>query len=160
MKIQTKRKILIVVFILSLILVWGQSCINKNDSETASDVLVNIIKPLEEIKPNEIHTAEYNYYNHLIRKSAHVLEFAIVGTELALIILMFSRKKRNTIVVFVNALMSGMLIGLIDETIQIFSDRGSQVSDVWFDVIGIGIGAGVVSIRYFIKKRQRKYKII
>ena len=154
MKKETKKKILLIVFVLSLVLVWGQSCISRNISETASDVFVDIIKPLEEIKPDEVHTVEYEYYNHLIRKGAHVAEFAVIGAELAMIILLFSKKKQEAIIVFLNSLMAGMLIGLIDETIQIFSERGTQVSDVWFDVLGTGIGAGLISIIYVIKKKQ------
>ncbi len=154
MKKETKKKILIAVFILSLALVWGQSCFSKAESETASDVLVDIIKPLDEIKPDEVHTIEYEYYNHLIRKGAHVAEFSIIGVELALLILMLSKKKQEAVIVFINALMAGMMIGLIDETIQIFSNRGTQVSDVWFDVLGAGVGAGIVSILYAVKRKK------
>lgn len=158
MKNVTKQIILLTGFFLSIAFVWGQSCKSKNNSEIASDVFINIIKPLEEIKPNDTHTAEYEYYNHLIRKSAHVVEFVIIGCELALIILFFSKKVLATMVIFLNSLMAGMLIGLIDESIQIFSERGTQVSDVWYDIIGTGIGAGVVSLLYAFKKRQEVAK--
>lgn len=154
MKKELKQSILLVVFILSLVFVWGQSCVSKSDSETTSDAFVDIIKPLEEIKPNEVYTSEYVYYNHLIRKGAHVFEFFIIGVELALIVIMFSRKKNTAIVLFWNSLMAGMMIGLIDETIQIFANRGTLVSDVWFDVLGTGIGAGLVSIIKVLKKKQ------
>lgn len=149
-----KQIILLMVFILSLVFVWGQSFISKSTSEMTSDVFIDIIKPLEEIKPNEVYTSEYMYYNHLIRKGAHVFEFFIIGVELALIIAMFSMKKNNVMVVFLNSLMAGMMIGLIDETIQIFSRRGTQVSDVWFDILGTGIGAGVISIVCLIKSKR------
>lgn len=143
---------LIIIYIFSLALIWGQSCVSKEESETTSDVLVDIIKPLEEIKPDDEHTVEYEYYNHLIRKGAHVIEFSFIGLELALIIIFFGKKKQKIGIVFVNSVMTGMLIGLIDETIQIFSNRGTQVSDIWFDVIGTGLGAFIVSMLYAIKK--------
>ena len=156
MKTEKKQKILMIFFILSLIFVWGQSCIGKTNSELESNIFVELIKPLEEIKPNEIATYDYEFYSHLIRKGAHVIEFSIVGAELALVFLVYSKKKLNTMVVFLNSLMVGMIVGLIDETIQIFSDRGSQVLDVWFDILGVSIGAGVISIGYIIKKRRDK----
>ena len=146
---------MILVFFISLIFVWGQSCIGKEDSETTSDVLVDIIKPLEEIKPDEIHTAEYEYYNHLIRKGAHVAEFTVIGIEISIILLMSDINKKRYYIVFINSVMSGMLIGLIDETIQIFSERGTQVSDVWFDVIGAGLGSALTCIALSLKKKKQ-----
>ena len=154
MRKETKQRLLLMTFILSLALVWGQSCISKVESQTASDTLVDIIKPLEEIKPDEVQTVEYEYYNHLVRKGAHVAEFSIIGVELALLIIVFSKKKLDTFIVFINSVMAGMMIGLIDETIQIFSNRGTQVSDVWFDVLGAGLGASVISIVYAVKRMK------
>jgi VanZ family protein len=46
----------------------------------------------------------------------------------------------------------------MDETIQIFSNRGSSVRDVWIDVFGYVAGAVIVAaicllIAYFNKKK-------
>jgi VanZ family protein len=157
MKKQTIQKLTIIAFVLSLALIWGQSCINMEESQTASDAVVDIIKPLEEIKPNdEVVTVEYDFLNHFVRKGAHIAEFTVIGIELALIIILFSKKKQKLPIIFVNTMMAGMLIGLIDETIQIFSERGTQVKDIWFDVIGAAIGAVLVIAVYLLKSRKQR----
>ena len=50
----------------------------------------------------------------------------------------------------------GTLTGAIDETLQIFSHRGSQVRDVLIDTAGALLGLGVVMlILYLISKKEK-----
>ena len=184
MKTETRKRLLIVLFILTLAAVWGQSLISKKASESASDIIVDIIQPLEEIKPDPeaaVPTVEYDFLNHLVRKGAHVLEYMIIGIELMLIYIIF---RINTflktagqitqiktdieisgynsfklhVLYIINSTLLGMLIGLIDETIQIFSERGSQIKDIWFDIIGTFIGAGIIGILNLLRLKRTSEK--
>ena len=54
-----------------------------------------------------------------------------------------------------------MLIALIDETIQIFSNRGSEIGDIWIDMAGnaLGIAAAFIIGTIVIKKQAKKVKL-
>ena len=67
------------------------------------------------------------------------LRFAALGSILALL-LPLTWKGRLV------AASCGLLSGLMDETIQIFSDRGDQISDVWLDFAGALFGLVVFSL--------------
>ena len=96
---------------------------------------------------------------HIVRKAAHVVEFALLGMEMVL--LLFVARKMSwgnlTTVLFI-----GLISAVTDETIQVFSQRGSQVLDVWIDfaglMMGIGIGAAahalVRSVRRYVRKQK------
>lgn len=179
MKTETRKKLLIVLLAITLVAVWGQSFISKQTSETASDLIVDMIQPLEEIKPDPnatVPTVEYDFLNHLVRKGAHVLEYSIIGIELMLIFVAYSLerllKASNRIdkeeksgylkesilkahgICIINCILLGMVIGLIDETIQIFSERGSQIKDIWFDILGTFIGAGFIGILNILRLKR------
>jgi VanZ family protein len=68
---------------------------------------------------------------------AHFVEFGALGCELALLAVLRKRVRLQSVV---NCLFAGLAVAVIDETIQIFSDRGSQVSDVWLDFSGAVTG--------------------
>lgn len=52
----------------------------------------------------------------------------------------------------------GTLTGAIDETLQIFSHRGSQVRDVLIDTAGALLGLGVVMLILYLISRKEKSK--
>ncbi|MCR5727137.1 MAG: VanZ family protein [Lachnospiraceae bacterium] len=159
MENRTKKIIFLAIFILSLAAVWGQSFVSMQDSEAVSDFFVDKIQPLEEIKPDpdsEYITEEYDFLNHLVRKGAHVFEFTVIGAEMMILALTFKRRRYRMLILAMNSCMAGVLIGLIDETIQIFSERGTKVSDVWFDALGTLIGVVAVMVLARIKMKKAR----
>ena len=47
------------------------------------------------------------------------------------------------------------IVALLDETVQIFSDRGPAISDVWIDVLGYFVANILVYlIAFLVKKLQ------
>jgi VanZ family protein len=86
--------------------------------------------------------------NHLLRKATHVTEFAI----LAVLFTLRMRQKRRF------WLFGGFaaIAAAADETIQIFSHRGSQVKDVGIDCIGVVLGTLIVYIIISRKKRKER----
>lgn len=92
----------------------------------------------------------------LVRKLAHMLEFALLGVlwELALVTKARGHKGWYSVQC---ACGLCLLTAMMDETIQVFvPGRGSQVTDVWIDFAGACFGVLVVFVLtgYFGKKRR------
>lgn len=73
---------------------------------------------------------------HFVRKSAHIIEYFILGIFLTL----FFRK------VSVKPFFTALLIAVMDESLQIFSHRGSSLIDVWIDFISAVVGICLVLV--------------
>ena len=110
-----KRKVLIVLLVLLLAFIWGHSCMPVDASREESSVVLELLRPLLALV-----VGKENVTLHLVRKLAHFTEFFCLGCDLALL-LPFRGKSQ----LLAGGL--GMLTGFIDETIQIFSGRGSAI---------------------------------
>lgn len=79
----------------------------------------------------------------LLRKAAHFSEYGLLGVEFSLLLGLQHDKNGKNLQCGRNLLdfpLIGMLCAVTDETIQIFSGRGSLVSDVWIDAAGFSTG--------------------
>jgi len=150
-------RFLYVTITLSLILVWGQSCIGKEQSAVSSDIVVEMIKPIDELEPGYRSSEGWTYVelSTYVRKMAHVIEYALVGFQLMCILLL---KGKNRVTDYINCVFAGMFIGLIDETIQIFSGRGSEIGDIWIDLAGVSLGIGTAFLGRIIVARRASRK--
>ena len=140
------KRVLIILLILVLAFIWGNSCMNVADSRDESSRVMDLLKPFL-----EIFVGKGNVTLHLVRKLAHFTEFAALGSILALL-LDFTWHGRAIGAVF------GLLAGFLDETIQIFSGRGDQISDVWLDFSGAVFGLLVFSLLrlLFVRLKSRR----
>ena len=75
--------------------------------------------------------------HYFVRKSAHFCEFGLLGCEL---MLLFGLRSGMSLQSMSNAAFAALLAAVTDETIQIFSGRGSQVQDVVLDFCGAVTG--------------------
>ena len=71
--------------------------------------------------------------HNTLRKCAHVFEYTILALAASFV-------WRGKIVGLMGA---GMFVALLDETVQIYSRRGSLVKDIWVDMIGIVLGTAL-----------------
>ena len=144
------RILLLLLMVATVSFTFYQSALPKSESaQTSESVKEEIIEP---ILPST--TPVGSYVQNNIRKIAHFVEFAALGAEVALYVALFMKRK-----IFIGAsFFLGMLVALGDETIQIFSDRGSSVSDVWLDVAGFASAAIVVYLVSFMIFYYRKSK--
>ena len=79
----------------------------------------------------------------VLRKAAHFSEYGLLGVEFSLLLGLQHDKNGKNLQHGRNLLdfpLIGMLCAVTDETIQIFSGRGSLVSDVWIDAVGFSTG--------------------
>lgn len=68
----------------------------------------------------------------IIRKIAHVVEFCV----LALILSLWWKKP-------VRSFYAGFTLAFLDESLQVITGRGALITDIWIDLIGVGIGTGI-----------------
>ena len=119
-------QILLAVLLLATVaFIWSNSLPSILESKATSLEIVEVVKPVLEpiVGPG-------NVTDRLVRKLAHFVEFGVLGCELMLLVIV---RKRRGLQPIVNCLFAGLLVAVIDETIQIFSGRGSQVQDIWLD---------------------------
>lgn len=155
------KRLLTVLIVLALVFIWGNSLVSRELSGKISDDILAVMNAATEklgfgadlftyMSDEDGDGVAEQPTSFVIRKAAHVTEFAVF-TALVFLRLESTGKKR-----FFTAWGLGTLTGAIDETLQIFSHRGSQVRDVLIDSAGALLGLGIVSlILYFISRKEK-----
>ncbi|MBQ3892882.1 MAG: VanZ family protein [Mailhella sp.] len=132
---------IIVVIVLVLAFIWGQSMLPvKNSGNESRWLLKQVINPA--LKALGLRPMTHN----TLRKCAHVFEYTVLALAASFV-------WRGKIVGLMGA---GMFVALCDETVQIFSRRGSLVKDIWIDMIGIALGSLLGWLLTRKKRRPRK----
>lgn len=91
---------------------------------------------------------------HQIRKAAHFLEFAVLGVLAQLMFGGLCRTWKGSVLF---AVLAGLVIALLDETIQLFVlGRTGQVKDIWLDLSGAICGALISFAIRLLTVRARK----
>lgn len=138
--------LLVVLMILTLAFTFYQSSKSKEESQETSEKVEQIIEP---ILPSDTPVGEYVQNN--IRKIAHFVEFFALGAEVAIYVVLFYSKIKYAAL----SMLFAPIVALLDETVQIFSDRGPAISDVWIDVLGYFVANVLVYlIAFLVKKLQ------
>lgn len=148
---KNKKKSPIILYLLiaaTLAFIWGNSLQNETTSAVISWSVLNIITPFLEIF---VGTGKVTVF--LVRKLAHFTEFAILGIELALLLILY---KKITLQTISNCLFFALSTAVIDESIQIYSGRGPMVEDILLDFVGAISGFFLIAIVYLIFFRRRK----
>ena len=152
---KTRKTGIVLVSLLILItigFIWGNSMKSRSESQLLSLGMLDFLRPLL----GAIFSPE-NVTDHLVRKLAHFTEFAALGAEFALLSVFLRKLSFQSIL---NCLFAGLVVAVADETIQIFSSRGSQVIDVVLDFSGVIAGVlvllGLRAICLVIRKAKQK----
>ena len=138
-----RRKILLCLFLLILVFIWGQSCLPVSLSREESSQVLAFLRPFLELI-----FGRGTVTHHLVRKLAHFTEFFVLGCVLSALLPLHWRWR-------LLALGLGLLAALIDETIQIFSGRGDQISDVWLDFSGAAAGILLLTLILWLAGKRR-----
>lgn len=140
--------VILALIILTIAFIWFNSSQSREESTGRSTGLLNFIADMLEPVGIDIDTTD----DHWIRKAAHFAEFGLLGTELAVLaILCGSYGLQGDI----NCMFAGLSVAVVDETIQVFSNRGSSVTDVILDFSGIVCAVIFVKIIYAIIKKRK-----
>lgn len=156
-----KKRIVTILLLLTLAFIWGNSLLSRELSGAISDNLMAVMNAAAEklglgenfftYMSDQDGDGTEEPTSHLVRKMAHVTEFAVLG---ALFRLRLEGKHKPALTAF----CLGAAAGAVDETIQIFSHRGSQVQDVFIDSAGVLLGLGAVLLLARLRRRAAEKK--
>ena len=113
------RKLLVVLIILTLVFIFGNSILDREKSAQESGWVKQLVEPVLEIV-----VGEGNVTDHLVRKLAHFSEYTLLGLEM---MAFFGRP---------TAVTHCLCTAFLDESIQILTGRGPSVIDIWIDLAG------------------------
>lgn len=140
-----KRVISMVLIVLNLAFIWGNSLMTGEDSGDLSGGIlawINSFLGFDEAGAELLH--------HLIRKAAHFTEFACLGALLA-----WNCRLRGEKHTAILPALLGMAAAVVDESIQLFTpDRGPSLTDVWIDTSGVVTGMMLLLLGYHLMKKR------
>lgn len=142
--------VLIVLIIVTTLFIWCNSLQSVPESDARSLGVLARIKPFLGML-----AGQDNVTDNLVRKLAHFVEYGALGCVLALLLTLLKRRRWQSVV---NCAFAVLIVALTDETIQIFTGRGSQVQDVWLDFAGACAGILLVLIVVGLIKAIRRGK--
>ena len=134
MKYQKYIIILICILIaLTLWFIWANSMESTAQSKAKSTDLLAKLQPVLDaaLGPGKV-------TEHALRKTAHFLEFTLLGIELRLLFWLLGQRGIQG---QANTLFAALAAAVADETIQSHTGRGSQLKDVCLDFSGAVIGS-------------------
>ncbi len=128
----------------------GNGLLNVNVSYRMSEWIMGILFP--EIPFGH---PSFGQYQTLVRKIAHLAEYGALGMWLWFFKLSLAKMGRNVTGWFFCFVL--LLIGVLDEFLQSFSQRSGTVSDVLVDLLGGLLGmAGAMAIYTIWKKFKNR----
>ncbi len=93
--------------------------------------------------------------DHIVRKTAHFVEFAIIGAMM--MNTAYSFNKSRPYKYYFTIMFSGLMTAVVDETIQLnVPGRAGMVTDVLLDFSGVITGSLIMLIILSIYKKLRK----
>ena len=135
--------------LLVLVVIYGQSMLNRQDSAGVSGFAVTYLKPI--LDPMDWYTPEA--FHHFIRKAGHFTEYFFLGLFFGKFYAVLRKNdgKRNAS----TPLLTVLAVAVSDEYLQFFTGRGSMVTDVVLDFSGALCGLLLVSLwGYLLHKRS------
>lgn len=135
-KRKTAAFLLSILLLCNLAFIWGNSLVSQAESHDLSVGVLNFLPDfVKALFPNQEQLV------HFVRKLAHFTEFACLGGLSAGLLSLFHKVSFHLVV---HLFCCGFFVAAIDETIQIFTGRGSQLQDVWLDFAGFVTGLVLV----------------
>lgn len=135
------RLFLRLALVVTLCFIWGNSLLGKEESAALSGGITAWLRSIG-----------LPVSDHFVRKTGHFCEFGLLGCELTLL---FWLRGGLSLQNLCNSAFPALLAAVTDETIQIFSGRGSQVQDVVLDFAGAVTG---ILLTGFVIKNIAKQK--
>ena len=139
-----KKIILLVLCVLMLCFIWGNSVLSTETSVKISSTVGEMLA----VFFGEGDATE-TVGGLSVRKMGHFVEYFALGV---LMLSMLTSWFKGAYVRYSLAAFSGLFVPFVDETIQIFSGRGSSLRDVWIDVGGYACGVALACAAFAILK--------
>lgn len=137
-----KIRICILLLILNLCFIWGNSLLPAEVSQAFSDTVQEVLESFCEEENLTLSGSG------LLRKVAHFTEFTVLGLLLRWLFALLRKQYRYV-------LPLGMAAACVDETIQFFvPGRSPGLLDVGIDTCGILTGMFLLQIGYLMLRRN------
>lgn len=147
MKNRKLFQILYIVYLIAIVLfIFSNSLPSMEESAETSGRLLNTVNTvLDSVGLPKMES------DTLIRKTAHFVEFFVLGASLFGYTILTDKVRYNC---SIYCAFASCLIAMADETIQYFSERGSLLTDVWLDLFGAVVAITLFHLIY--SKRKKK----
>jgi len=143
-----KHWISFALVVLVILFIWDNSLQNDISSDGLSLTITQWLSPI--LYKLGI-TGDMWSLNRIVRKLAHVFEFAVLGGCLYVALHQFNREYAGLKVIAI-----GFVIAILDECLQLTSiGRHASIRDVAIDTAGVIIGVAVVQVILSIYRRIR-----
>ena len=119
--------------------------------------MANILIIEDEIAIAEL---EKDYLELIVRKMAHLIEYAVLGIAVMLFVKCVEKDYLKRL--YGTALFYVLFVAVLDEYIQGFSGRTSSTGDILLDFLGALVGFAFVFAILFVRKRlknRNRYKV-
>ena len=151
-KVKVRRLTIILLIIITLGFIWGNSCVSQTDSAEGSENVFSIIKPIIDF----LFGAD-TLTHGIFRKIVHFSEFFLLALEFNLLYVNIKRYSPKALFEIISI---GLFVAVIDESLQMLSGRGPMVADVLIDFSGyVACSLVFLLIRYAILKRREQKEI-
>ncbi|MEG1646480.1 MAG: VanZ family protein [Clostridia bacterium] len=136
----------VIFIILTLGFIWGNSIVPMENSGEASNTVFNKLKPMLDFIFYPI-VKDEGVSHHFFRKLAHFSEFFLLASEVLVLVWILGKVALKNIFL---VLGGGLACAVIDESIQLLTNRGSAVLDILIDFFGFVSGTIFVVLIYAI----------
>lgn len=145
-----KQLVMLVLILLTLVFIFVQSVLSPETSSKESDSVGNVIVDIvEDIVGTETEEDKATidsireFVDKNMRKVAHFIEYAVLGAEVFILLLFaFGKKKKLPLTLpfelwtLLKSLPFPVFVAFFDESIQLVSNRGPAIADMWIDICG------------------------
>lgn len=126
--------------ILYVLFVYGHSMVPAELSSRESGAVLQIIAKIWD----GLHLPGQMPTEHMVRKTAHFMEYMGMGILLCRNVQVMARQRR---IPLRSVIAAAIWLPFVDETIQLFvRGRSGQISDVWLDLAGMWTGLGLMCL--------------
>ena len=150
MKVKHWIYLFAILSLLTVMFIWGNSLKSIPESSAQSsaiaDKVQSVVDPQQKVEPPEFH--------NLIRKCAHGVEFFLLGIFVCGFTVCLGYEMDKKLISL--PLLIVLLVAVADEWIQVYTGRGSRVTDVLIDFAGGLAGLLIAAIFYQLIVRMQK----
>lgn len=149
----------LLLVILLLVFIWGNSFLPGELSERESEKVLEILEPVVVPVTRALNGMGYDLDEHMVvRKLAHFTEYAVLGVLMYLLFVKPDGRSRYLLPAGLCLVAAG-----IDEGIQILAvDRGPALRDVALDFCGSAVGilaaSFVIMLIYYKVRSERAWR--
>lgn len=139
---------MIIAIVIVTFMIFFQSLGDYTASHHVSDMVTNVIAPGQATENDRVEL--------IVRKIAHLIEYAILGIVVMLFVKCVERDFLKKL--YGSALFYVLLVAVLDEYIQSFSDRTSSTADILLDFLGAMIGFALVCVIFLGREKLKNRK--